>query len=147
MNRSNPEFSIGIKIMESAMDFGVRIAKVLERDTRYDVEAYSFVLSALHYTLRKLGEHRHISGKELLEGIREYALREYGPMARTVLEHWGVRNTMDFGEIVFNLVDVGLVKRRPSDSKEEFRNVYDFRTAFDEPFQRHCFPKSRLKKR
>lgn len=133
------------KIMKSAMDFGIKVTQILDRDTRYDMEAYSFVMTALQYILLKIDEHRHISGREFLEGICEYAMHQYGPMARTVLEHWGVKNTMDFGEIVFNLVEAGLMRRRPEDSKEDFRDVFDFETAFDKPYRRTFSPKGRLK--
>lgn len=137
----NPEFTFGAKIMESAMDFGVKVTQILGKDSRYNMDAYGFVLSGLQYTLSKLDEHRHISGKELVGGIREYALKQYGPMARPVLEHWGIKNTVDFGEIVFNLVEAGLMKRRPEDSKEEFKNVFDFEKAFDKPYRRSISPK------
>lgn len=139
----NPKFNLSAKIMESAMDFGVKVTQILGKDSRYDMEAYSFVLSGLQYTLSKLDEHRHISGRELLDGIREYALRQYGPMTRTVLEYWGIKNTMDFGEIVFNLVETGLMKRRPEDLKEEFKNVFDFEKVFDRPYRSYISPKKR----
>lgn len=141
----NHEFSMSAKITESAMDFGIKVTQILDRDTRYDIEVYSFVMSALQYILLKIDEHRHISGKEFLVGIRKYAMHQYGPMARTVLEHWGVKNTMDFGEIVFNLVEAGLMRRRPEDSKEDFRDVFDFETAFDKPYRRSFSPKGCLK--
>lgn len=132
---------ITAKIVSDAMDFAIKVTKVMEKDSRYNAEAYSFIMAALHYTLSKLKEHRHISGRELLEGIREYGLREYGPMTRTVFEHWGIKDTADFGEIVFNLVEVGLMKRRPEDTKEEFRDVYDFVTAFDRPYRKSVTPR------
>lgn len=140
----NSNFSVKAKILEGAMDFGVKITQILERDARYDIEAYSFIMSALQHILNKIDEHRHISGKEFLEGVRDYAIHQYGPMSRLVLEHWGIKNTMDIGEIVFNLVETGLLKRRPEDSKEEFRDVYDFRTAFDKPYKRSFSPRTRL---
>lgn len=147
MSQQNPsinsKFNLSAKIMESAMDFGVKVTQILGKDSRYDMEAYSFVLSGLQYTLSKLDEHRHISGRELLDGIREYALRQYGPMTRTVLEYWGIKNTMDFGEIVFNLVETGLMKRRPEDLKEEFKNVFDFEKVFDRPYRSYISSKKR----
>jgi len=133
--------SMNAKSMGDILDFGIKAAHIIEKDKRYCAEAYSFVMSALNYTMSKLDEHRHISGKELLYGIREYALQQYGPMTRTVLESWGIRETMDFGEIVFNLVDAGIIKRRPEDTKVEFINVYDFKTAFDKPYRRSLSPR------
>ena len=114
---------------------GARIEKLIIKNEHYQPEAYGFVIDALRYTMEKLDEHRHVNGRELLEGIREYALEQFGPMTRTVLESWGVRETMDFGEIVFSLVEAGFMRKRRQDGKEEFRNVYDFRTAFDEPYK------------
>lgn len=135
--------SMGAKSMENMLDFGIKAAHIIEKDKRYCVDAYTFIMSALSYTVAKLDEHRHISGKELLHGIREYALKQYGPMTRTVLESWGIKGTIDFGEIVFNLVEAGVVKRRPEDTKVEFIDVYDFKAAFDKPYRRSLSPKFR----
>lgn len=132
---------ITAKIISDAMDFAFKISKIIEKDSRYDAEAYGFIMATLHYTLSKLKERRHISGRDLLEGIREYSLRQYGPMTRTVLEHWGIKDTADFGEIVFNLVEIGLMKKRPEDTKEEFKGVYDFESTFDRPYRRSVSPK------
>ena len=114
---------------------GARIEKLIAENNRYDIEAYGFVFDALRYTMEKLDEHRHVSGRELLEGIRQYALKQFGPMTRTVLASWGVKETIDFGEIVFSLVEARLMKKRPSDTKDEFRNVFDFSKAFDCPYK------------
>ncbi len=114
-----------------------QIQEVRTRDPRYKKEAYFFVLEALDFTLAKLerydqeGEHRHVSGRELLYGIREYGLSRFGPLAGMVFRRWGVTKTGDFGEIVFNLVDCGLLHSRPEDSKDDFQDVYDFEEAFD----------------
>lgn len=147
-NGVNKENKINIpssaEYLENAVDFGIRISKIVERDKRYNLEAYNFVMTALQHTLRKLDEHRHISGRELLDGIRQYTLQLYGPMSLSVLEHWGIKNTDDFGEIVFNLVEAGLMHKRPEDSKEEFRGIYDFKTAFSEPYKRSIAPKVKL---
>jgi uncharacterized repeat protein (TIGR04138 family) len=135
--------SMASKSMENIIDFGIKAAHIIEKDKRYCVDAYTFIMSALNYTVAKLDEHRHISGKELLHGIREYAIKQYGPMTRTVLESWGIKGTTDFGEIVFNLVEAGIIKRRPEDTKVEFIDVYDFKTAFDKPYRRSLSPKLR----
>lgn len=139
--KNNINITAAGKILEGAIDFGIKILKIIEQDPRYNMEAYSFIMTALQYTLSKLDEHRHISGKELLSGIREYTLNQFGPMAITVLLHWGIRNTMDFGEIVFNLISAGLLYKRPEDTKQEFRDVYDFKTVFSEPYKRSVSPK------
>ena len=82
----------------------------------------------------KTGEERHVGGKELLQGIAELAAEQFGPMAPTVFIRWGVRETGDFGEIVFNLIDAGLLSRRPQDSRLDFAGAYDFENEFREKF-------------
>jgi uncharacterized repeat protein (TIGR04138 family) len=84
--------------------------------------------------VRCLEKPRHVSGQELLAGIREFALAEFGPMAKTVLNSWGITRTEDFGEIVFNMVEIGLLGRTDKDSREDFANGYDFEEAFRKPF-------------
>jgi uncharacterized repeat protein (TIGR04138 family) len=103
---------------------------ILKKDNRYQSEAYKFVFEALEYTLKKIGTHRHISGKELLDGIRNYALQQFGPLAKMVFNKWGISRTDDFGEIVFNLVDVGLLGKTETDSKDDFKDRYDFNDVF-----------------
>jgi uncharacterized repeat protein (TIGR04138 family) len=109
----------------------IALLGIFSRDKRYNPEAYTFVMNALSYTIKKLKRKGHISGEELLNGIREYALREFGPMARTVLEHWGISKTDDFGEIVFNMIDAGILGKTEKDSKKDFANRFDFKEAFD----------------
>jgi len=142
-SKKSKKHSIDPEVLTRAMNFAIRASEILQKDNRYDVEAYNFVLSALDYTLVRLKERRHVSGVELLEGIREYGMKLYGPMTKTVFEHWGVKTTEDFGEIVFNMIDVGLLCKRPEDSKEEFRSVYDFKVAFEEPYCRSLRPRVR----
>ncbi|MCH7761254.1 hypothetical protein IIA15_07660 [candidate division TA06 bacterium] len=108
----------------------VLIENILEKDPRYKTEAYGFVLAALTFTQKRFNKKKHVSGRELLEGIRELALDTYGPMTKSVFNFWGVRKTEDFGEIVFNLVETKLLGRREEDRKEEFKDVYDFEKAF-----------------
>lgn len=127
---------------ERPVNFSEDLGRILREDPRYNADAYLFVLDALHFTVRSLGRHekkkreeRHVTGRELLEGIRRYALKEYGPMARAVLEHWGVRRCEDFGEIVFSLVENGLLSKTERDSRKDFRGGYDFGKVFDAPFE------------
>ncbi|MDA1043882.1 MAG: hypothetical protein O3C57_01520 [Verrucomicrobia bacterium] len=116
------------------------IKEISGKDTRYASDSYYFVLEALEFTLKildkpsKTGRERHISGRELLEGIRNFGLQEYGPMSLRVLKHWGIMRTEDFGEIVFNLVESGKLRRTAEDSREDFANGYDFEEAFAAPF-------------
>ena len=101
------------------------------RNPRYHGNAYLFVLSALQSVSDSLEKRRHISGTELAQGVRRLALEQFGPMARTVLEYWGVHATEDLGEIVFDLVDCGILLKQDEDSPEDFRGVYDFEDAFE----------------
>lgn len=106
--------------------------EIVTRDPRYHREAYTLVLAALHDTVNHLKRPRHITGQELLDGLRRYALDQYGPMARTVLNAWGLHATDDVGEIVFTLVDAQLLGKSAADSKEDFRSRYSFEAAFDQ---------------
>ena len=107
------------------------IDRLRERHPRYHETAYFFILSALHHVLERLSEPRHISGRELAEGMRDLALDRFGPMARTVLEYWGIERTADVGEIVFALVDCGILLKQDDDSPRDFEALYDFEEAFD----------------
>lgn len=107
------------------------LLKVLDKDRRYDPESYSFVMAALNYTINKFDRKGHIKGQELLDGIKGYAIEQFGPMARTVFAHWGITTTNDFGEIVFNMIDAGILGKTEQDSKKDFDNRFDFKTAFD----------------
>lgn|SRR5512146_224282 len=101
-----------------------------ERYPRYAETAYVFVLSALHHVIEQLPEPRHISGPELAEGVRELALMRFGPMARDVLEHWGIRSTADVGQLVFALVEAGILIKQDEDELTDFVGVFDFDEAF-----------------
>lgn len=119
-------------------DLETRLRGLAVKDPRYPAIAYAFVFEALEFTIRTTGrndskgEARHVSGRELLEGIRAFAREEFGPLARAVLGSWNVRRTEDFGEIVFNLVEEKLLSRRDQDSKADFAGGYDFAEAFEE---------------
>lgn len=114
---------------------------IRKEDPRYEAGAYIFMRQALDHTLGtirnagKSSKHRHITGQELCEGIRDFALEQFGPMAMTLLHHWGIRQTEDFGQIVFNLVEFGIFGKTESDSLEDFTKVYDFDHAFAKPFR------------
>ncbi|HRU07739.1 MAG TPA: hypothetical protein P5137_18400 [Candidatus Brocadiia bacterium] len=117
--------------------------RVLNRDKRYHINAYRFIYEALEHTQKLLGrrpdsdnpEDRHVTGQELLEGIRDCAQRAFGPLAPCVFRSWGVRRTEDFGEIVFSLVEAGLMGKTDRDSRADFANGYDFDAAFDGPLK------------
>ena len=109
-------------------------------EPRFDEQAYLFVLAALELCQSQLSERRHITGRELAEACRELALKRYGLLARMVLEHWGIAATADLGDIVFTLVELGLLQSQPTDSKEDFLNVYNFADAFDRNYPWNAAP-------
>ena len=117
-------------IMDTPEQILDKIKKLIDSNPQYKFEAYSFMMAALHFTMSSLPKPRHISGREFCEGIKRYALDQFGPLAQTVLEHWGIKETLDFGKIVFALVDTGLMRKTEEDSLDDFKNVYDFKTAF-----------------
>lgn len=121
--------------MKELENFLSKIEKVMEENDQYKFEAYSFVMAALHHTVSKLPKSRHITGQELLHGIKDYVLEQFGPMARTVLNYWGIYETLDFGKIVFALVEVGILRKQPEDKLEDFDKVYDFKQAFDKGYK------------
>jgi|SRR5690625_858 len=104
------------------------------RYPHYHSTAYIFVLAALHHVIESLPAPRHISGQELAEGVRELAIERFGPMARTVLEYWGISATRDLGDIVFALVDCGILLTQEDDSPEDFEDVFDFEEAFEKGY-------------
>ena len=112
------------------------IENVCERDKRYKSDAYVFVLEALNFTQKKFRRLKHVTGEELLSGIRELLLEKFGPMTLSVLRHWGVKKTEDFGNIVFNLVSNKVLSRTEEDTVESFKDGYDFKEAFGAGYQR-----------
>jgi len=121
------------------INFDEAVELILTRDKRFARDAYTFVREALDYTQKLIGKEtqgqiRHVSGQELLDGIRQFALQLYGPMVMTVFEEWGVRNCRDFGEIVFNMVEIGLLAKTDKDTRDDFQTGYDFTEAFRKPF-------------
>ena len=131
------------------------LAKLLRKDRRYHFDAYVFVFEALRYAQEKLGmgdetapeeelegkNERHVSGQQLCEAIRRYAHEQYGLMAQSVLSHWGIRSTGDLGEIVFNLIEIGKMRKTPDDRREDFEDVFDLGEALRQGFEM-CSPDS-----
>ncbi len=105
--------------------------RLRELDNRYEERAYAFVLMALEEVVGRLPRRRHVTGEELVEGCRDLAIRLYGPISKTVLEHWNVSTTRDFGEIVFNLLEVGVLSRDQDDDKSDFDDIFDFADVFE----------------
>ncbi len=139
------------------------LAELLRRDKRYKFDAYVFVFEALNFAHEKLGlgqqqpteeetsggpeedkprrSERHLTGQQLCEAIRHYAQEQYGLMAKSVLNNWGVRSTADIGNIVFNLIDAGQMRKTKKDRREDFDNVFDFEEALVREF--HIAPQAR----
>ena len=131
------------------------IYQLLQNDPRYKLEAYQFVREALAYAQDVLGlgqgdatdepdeaseqegppVERHVTGQQLCEAIRLYALDQFGYLAKVVLNSWGINNTGDIGEIVFNLINIECMRKSNSDRREDFDNVFDFDRAFQEEFK------------
>jgi uncharacterized repeat protein (TIGR04138 family) len=127
------------------VNFDEVVENLVAQDPRYAREAYHFTREALDFTQKLIsrenkGAVRHVTGQELLEGIRQFALQQYGPMTLMVLEEWGIKKCRDFGELVFNMVESGLLAKTEKDTREDFVNGYDFTDAFSKPF----WPQSRL---
>lgn len=128
------------------LNFDEVVGRIVEQDPRYEREAYDLLREALDFTQQQVhkkshGKVRHVTGQELLAGVREYVLQQFGPMSLTVLEEWGIHNTRDIGEIVFNMVENRLLAKTDEDSRADFNNGYDFEEAFRKPF----LPQSKLK--
>lgn len=113
----------------------VHVIESLARDRgRYSPQAYFFVLEALNFTLERLqkeGHAGHITGHQLLAGIRDFGLRSFGFLGRAVFESWGVSKSSDFGDIVFDLVSVQLLSKQDTDTKADFEDGFDFENAFE----------------
>jgi uncharacterized repeat protein (TIGR04138 family) len=106
------------------------VQEICRTDLRYKPDAYEFVLAGLEFTRKKLKKPAHLSGVELACGLRDYAINQYGPLALRVLTHWGIQQTMDFGNIVFNMVNKKLLSKTKEDNPLDFNQVYDFKAAF-----------------
>src|SRR5688500_16325815 len=121
------------------------VQQVVEDVGLYPPEAYAFIQQGLTVTVQRLhGKQkdpkasRHVTGQDLCEGLREVALAQWGRLARTVLRRWNITSTLDFGRMVFAMVDAGLMQKTDEDSIEDFRNVFDFRAAFEAEYQIAC---------
>jgi len=128
------------------VNFDEALDQILAKDERFHRDAYLFMREALDFTQKLVvrenqGKVRHVTGQELLDGLRQYALSQFGPMTATVFEEWGVRNCQNFGEIVFNMVEIGLLAKTDKDTRDDFQSGYDFADAFRKPF----WPEAKLK--
>ena len=119
--------------------FAEALDSIVASDPRYQRDAYAFLRDALDFTTKQQKKVkgvgvRHVTGPELLDGVRQYALKEFGPLVMTVFDSWGIHSCEDIGNMVFNLIGAGVFGRTEEDSIEDFKNVYDFEEAFVKPF-------------
>jgi uncharacterized repeat protein (TIGR04138 family) len=122
------------------INFSKTLDQIVREDSRYPRDAYLFVREGLDFTLKTLrkdshGVHRHVTGQELLDGLRRYALQQFGPLTKMVLNHWNVHRCEDFAEVVFNMVAKGILGKSEQDHPDDFKGGYDFDEAFVKPFQ------------
>lgn len=122
-----------------AMQFEQSVVSILKRDRRFDPHAYFFLKDALDFTLKRIaeangGQARHVSGPELLEGFRDFAIEQFGPMASTLMQEWGVRKCQDVGDMVFQLIEEQVFGKQESDRREDFSECFDFQDALEKPF-------------
>ena len=119
----------------------ISIEELIRRDGRYPLAAVQFVREGLNYTVSKVhpkageGERRHVTGEQLCLGLREIALKKWGYMAKSVLNKWHIEQTRDFGEIVFIMVNSGWMHKEPTDSVDDFNEVYEFAYALVKNFR------------
>lgn len=125
------------------LDVNQIIALIRKEDPRFDRQAYGFVRDGLEFAVKELKKRdaarakvsRHVTGRELAEGLRDYALEQFGPMAKTVLKVWGVTETIHFGDIVYNFIEYNVFSKTENDRREDFCDVYEFDEAFEAPFR------------
>lgn len=136
----------GMSSLAAAMpdlDVNEIVSLIRKEDPRFDREAYAFVRDGLEHAVKELKKRdaarakisRHVTGRELAEGLREYALEQFGPLAKTVLNTWGLHETIHFGDIVYNLIEYNVFSKTDSDRREDFADVYSFDEAFEQPFR------------
>ena len=120
------------------LEFSEAVEHLTVQDPRYHRDAYYFIREALDHAVklrkRQVGEAGHVTGQQICEGARQVALKQFGPMVATVLEFWGITRTEDLGEIVWNLIDLGVFGKTDADSRKDFQGVYSFQEAFVEPY-------------
>lgn len=121
------------------VQFEQAIVSILGRDKRFDPHAFFFLKDSLDFTLKRAadgnsGLSRHVSGGELLEGFRDLALEQFGPMASTLMIEWGIRECSDVGEMVFLLIEEQMFGKQDSDTKEDFLGTFDMQEALTHPF-------------
>jgi len=112
------------------------LEQIAREDTRFSLPAIRFVYEGLGYTAKKVTDKpKHVSGQTLCEGLRKLAIEKWGRLAILVLNTWGVKTTRDFGEIVYLMIKHKWMSAQPTDSIDDFNDVYDFKTVFKDQFE------------
>jgi uncharacterized repeat protein (TIGR04138 family) len=127
------------------------IEQIVKKDPRYPKDAYHFVRDALDYTIKHQkknpqGKEQHVNGKELLVGVQNFALHEYGPLSFTLLKYWNLHRSDDIGEVVYNMVSMRILRTTEKDSQDDFKDGYDFEETFRRPFEPEGQPSAPVKK-
>lgn len=136
----------GMSSLAAAMpdlDVNEIVSLIRKEDPRFDRLAYAFVRDGLEHAVKELKKRdaarakvsRHVTGRELAEGLRDYALEQFGPLAKTVLNTWGLHETIHFGDIVYNLIEYNVFSKTDSDRREDFADIFSFEEAFEQPFR------------
>lgn len=125
-------------LMKDNMAFQLAVHESLKRDPRYAAQAYAFLCAALEHTVKiqqKEEEARHVTGQELLAGLRDLAVQEFGPMALFVLNEWGIHQSSDVGNMVYNFINIGYFGKNETDNIEDFSDGVDLQEALTRPFR------------
>jgi len=122
--------------VKKAKEIYTKLEKLAGEHPTFKMETFGFVMAGLHFTMDRLKKKRHVSGQELAKGIRDLAIKEYGPMAHSVLEYWGIRSTKDMGQVVFAMIEAGLLFKNEEDKLSDFENVYNLEEALNHDYWR-----------
>lgn len=117
-------------------EFYTIVGAICARDQRYHPASYEFVMEALSFSQKKFKKSKHVTGHELLQGIKALLLKKFGPMTMNVLDYWGIKQTDDFGNIVYRLVEYKILSKDEQDHYESFKNAYDFTEVFDKGYRK-----------
>lgn len=122
-------------------EFAIILEDIQNKDPRYKEDSYLLVMESLSYVQRRSKTPKHVTGEEILQGVRSILLHRYGPFAITVLKHWGINSTEDFGNVVFNLVENKVLSKTEDDDISKFRNFYDFEEVFNQGYRKQLLKK------
>lgn len=126
--------------MKESISFQLAVQSVLQKDSRFGLQAYAFLCEALNYTVKSLERtdqpSKHVTGQELLVGFREYTLKEFGPLSWLVMQEWGIKKSEHVGAMVYNLIEIGYFGKNESDSIDDFSDGISLKVSLTKPFAR-----------